>query len=46
VWTTEDRAMAAGLSVDLDRWRREFDELMPRVGGRFARSSRGGGWLG
>jgi SRSO17 transposase len=29
--------MAAGLSVDLDCWRREFDELMLRVGGRFAR---------
>jgi hypothetical protein len=29
--------MAAGLSVDLRRWRREFDELMLRVGGRFAR---------
>jgi SRSO17 transposase len=29
--------MAAGLSVDLARWRREFDELMLRVGGRFAR---------
>jgi SRSO17 transposase len=29
--------MAAGLSVDLDRWRREFDELMLRVGGRFVR---------
>jgi SRSO17 transposase len=29
--------MAAGLSVDLDRWRCEFDELMLRVGGRFAR---------
>ena len=28
--------MAAGLSVDLDRWRQEFDELMLRVGGRFA----------
>jgi SRSO17 transposase len=37
VWTTEDRAVAAGLSVDLDRWRQEFDELMLRVGGRFAR---------
>ena len=23
--------MAAGFSVDLDRWRLEFDELMPRV---------------
>jgi hypothetical protein len=29
--------MAAGLSVDLERWRQEFDELMLRVGGRFAR---------
>jgi hypothetical protein len=29
--------MAAGLSVDLEDWRREFDELMLRVGGRFAR---------
>jgi SRSO17 transposase len=29
--------MAAGLSVDLDRWRLEFDELMLRAGGRFAR---------
>ena len=37
MWTTENRAVAAGLSVDLDRWRREFDELMLRVGARFAR---------
>jgi SRSO17 transposase len=29
--------MAAGLSVDLDRWRDEFDELMLRIGARFAR---------
>ena len=29
--------MAAGLSVDLEGWRREFDELMLRVGDRFAR---------
>jgi SRSO17 transposase len=29
--------MAAGLSVDLEGWRREFDELMLRVGGRFVR---------
>jgi SRSO17 transposase len=29
--------VAAGLSVDLEGWRREFDELMLRVGGRFAR---------
>jgi SRSO17 transposase len=29
--------MAAGLSVDLDRWRDEFDELMLRIGSRFAR---------
>jgi SRSO17 transposase len=37
VWTTEDRAVAAGLSVDVDQWQREFDELMLRVGGRFGR---------
>jgi SRSO17 transposase len=37
VWTTEDRAVAAALSVDLEGWRREFDELMLRVGARFAR---------
>ena len=29
--------MAAALSVDLEGWRREFDELMLRLGGRFAR---------
>jgi SRSO17 transposase len=29
--------MAAGLSVDLARWRLEFDELMLRVGARFGR---------
>jgi hypothetical protein len=29
--------MTAGLSVDLDRWRREFDELMLRISGRFGR---------
>jgi SRSO17 transposase len=29
--------MAAGLRVDLERWRREFDELMLRVGARFTR---------
>src|SRR5215831_14975791 len=29
--------MAAGLSVDLEGWRREFDELMLRVGARFGR---------
>ena len=29
--------MAAALSVDLEGWRREFYELMLRVGGRFAR---------
>jgi SRSO17 transposase len=29
--------MAAALRVDLDRWRCEFDELMLRVGPRFAR---------
>jgi SRSO17 transposase len=30
--------MAAGLSVDLERWRRDFDELMLRVGARFTRA--------
>ena len=29
--------MAAGLSVDLDRWRHEFDELMLHMSARFAR---------
>jgi hypothetical protein len=29
--------MAAGLSVDLDGWRQEFEELTLRLGGRFAR---------
>ena len=29
--------MAAGLSVDPARWREQFDELMGRVAGRFAR---------
>ena len=29
--------MVAGLSVDLEGWRREFDELMLRVGARFVR---------
>src|SRR6476661_4340776 len=29
--------VAAALSVDLEGWRREFDELMLRVGCRFAR---------
>jgi len=33
--------MAAGLSVDLDRWRQEFDELMLRVGARFVRVAPG-----
>jgi hypothetical protein len=29
--------VAAGLSVDLESWWREFDELMLRVGNRFTR---------
>ena len=29
--------MAAGHSVDVDRWQREFGELMTRIGSRFAR---------
>jgi SRSO17 transposase len=37
VWTQNDLAVAAGHSVDLDRWCREFDQLVLRLGGRFAR---------
>ena len=29
--------MAAGLSVDADRWLEQFDELMGRIAGRFGR---------
>jgi SRSO17 transposase len=36
VWTN-DHAVAAGASVDLDRWQRGFDELMLRIGTRFSR---------
>ena len=35
--THDDPAVAAGLSVDPDRWREQFDELMGRIAGRFAR---------
>jgi SRSO17 transposase len=34
---TNDHAVAAGASVDLDRWQRGFDELMLRIGSRFGR---------
>lgn len=34
---TTELAVAAGHSVAPDRWRREFEELAGRVGGRFAR---------
>jgi hypothetical protein len=37
VWTNNDRSMAAAASVDLDRWRVEFDRLMARIAPRFAR---------
>jgi hypothetical protein len=37
VWTRNDLAVAAGHSVDLDRWQREFGELVTRIGSRFAR---------
>jgi SRSO17 transposase len=37
VKTHEDRAVAAGVSVDLDRWQAGFDELMLMIGGRFTR---------
>jgi hypothetical protein len=33
----DNRRPYDGLSVDLDRWRQEFDELILRVGARFAR---------
>jgi hypothetical protein len=37
VWSQDDLAVAAGHSVDVDRWQREFAELMTRIGSRFAR---------
>jgi hypothetical protein len=37
VWNTADMAVAAGHSIDLDRWRAEFDGLMARIAPRFAR---------
>jgi SRSO17 transposase len=37
VTTHDDLAVAAGLSVDPGRWREQFDELMGRIAGRFAR---------
>jgi SRSO17 transposase len=37
VTTHDDPAVAAELSVDLLRWREQFDELMGRIAGRFAR---------
>ena len=35
--THDDRAVAAGASVDLDLWQRGFDELMLTIGARFGR---------
>ena len=35
--THDDPAVAAGLSVDPARWREQFDDLMGRIAGRFAR---------
>ena len=35
--TQDDLAVAAGLSVDPDRWLVAFDELMGRIAGRFGR---------
>jgi SRSO17 transposase len=37
VKTHDDRAVAAGASVDLDRWQRGLDELMLTIGARFGR---------
>jgi SRSO17 transposase len=38
VKTQADLSVAAAASVDLDRWQLEFDELMLRIGSRFARA--------
>jgi hypothetical protein len=37
VTTHDNRAVAAGLSVDPDRWLEQFEDLMGRIAGRFAR---------
>jgi SRSO17 transposase len=37
VWTQDGLAVAACPSVDPDRWQRRFDELVERIGARFAR---------
>jgi hypothetical protein len=37
VWTTDNYAVDAGLSVDQDRRRDEFDKRMLRIGSRFER---------
>jgi SRSO17 transposase len=37
VTTHDNLAVAAGLSVDPGEWREQFDELMGRIAGRFAR---------
>ncbi|MDO3684888.1 glycine betaine ABC transporter substrate-binding protein [Micromonospora sp. C28ISP2-4] len=38
LWTTEDRAVAACHSVDVDRWRVILDEAVTGVAGRFVRA--------
>jgi SRSO17 transposase len=37
VWTTEDRAAAAGHSVDAETWLQELDTAFARIAGRFGR---------
>jgi hypothetical protein len=37
VRTHDDPAVAAGFSVDPGRWLGQFEELMGRIAGRFAR---------
>ncbi|TCM33221.1 hypothetical protein EV648_1312 [Kribbella sp. VKM Ac-2568] len=37
VWKPEDVAVAAGNSIDIGGWLAEFDGLMARIAGRFAR---------
>jgi hypothetical protein len=37
VWTLQDHAVAAGHSVDPERWRAFIDEVTARIAGRFVR---------
>jgi SRSO17 transposase len=37
VWTLDDLPVAVGHSIDSDRWRAEFEAVVGRIAGRFAR---------